>query len=195
MGGESRSGGKHCGHSRHVLPSCCRLVGPQLASIPALALLQGLLWRCSCAALTVRGSSHGAKEGRSHTQSRPTKSQAQLKEDARRLSRPPPDRYLQPRQSGAPLTVSHLAFIFSFSNLANSRRSWIIMRSFQMRSRARPIMTIPPTTPATMGTMSGPSVQPATDRRAKVQLHVLLPADRLLSYLASPPRRPSWSGS
>lgn len=64
------------------------------------------------------------------------------------------------------LTVSHLAFIFSFSNLANSLRSWMIMRSFQMSSKARPIRTIPATTPATMGTMSGPSVQPEPDQKA-----------------------------
>lgn len=72
------------------------------------------------------------------------------------------------------LTVSHLAFIFSFSNLANSRRSWIIMRSFQMSSKARPIRTIPATTPATMGTMSGPSVQPEPDEKAKLQVDSLV---------------------
>lgn len=60
------------------------------------------------------------------------------------------------------LTVSHLAFIFSFSNLANSLRSWIIISSFQMSSRAKPIRTMPATTPATMGMMSGPAGQSET---------------------------------
>ncbi|TNN72425.1 hypothetical protein EYF80_017351 [Liparis tanakae] len=57
------------------------------------------------------------------------------------------------------LTVSHLAFIFSFSNLANSRLSWMIISSFQMSSRAKPMRTMPATTPATMGMMSGPAGQ------------------------------------
>lgn len=54
------------------------------------------------------------------------------------------------------LTVSHLAFIFSFSNLANSLLSWMIISSFQINNNASPIRTIPATTPATMGMMSGP---------------------------------------
>lgn len=73
------------------------------------------------------------------------------------------DRLLPPVLWCDRLTVSHLAFIFSFSNLANSRRSWIIMSSFQMRSKARPISTMPATTPATMGMMSGPAGHSKTE--------------------------------
>lgn len=60
------------------------------------------------------------------------------------------------------LTVSHLAFIFSFSNLANSLLSWMIVSSFQMSSRAKPIKTMPATTPHTMGMISGPAGQSET---------------------------------
>lgn len=62
------------------------------------------------------------------------------------------------------LTISHLALIFSFSNLANSRRSWMIMSNFQINRRASPISTIPATTPATMGIISGPAGQSGKQR-------------------------------
>lgn len=52
------------------------------------------------------------------------------------------------------LTVSHLAFIFSFSNLANSLLSWIIIKSFQISSNARPIRTIPATTPSLLSLLA-----------------------------------------
>lgn len=45
--------------SLYFLPSCSRLLRQRLPSIPALALLHDLLWRCSCAALTARGSTEG----------------------------------------------------------------------------------------------------------------------------------------
>lgn len=67
-----------------------------------------------------------------------------------------PAHLLQSRSTIQMLTVSHLAFIFSFSNLANSLLSWMIISSFQMSKRAKPIRTMPATTPATMGMMSGP---------------------------------------
>jgi len=45
------------------------------------------------------------------------------------------------------LTVSHLAIILSFSNLANSRLSWMVVRSFHRRSIAIPISTMAAMTP------------------------------------------------
>lgn len=65
-------------------------------------------------------------------------------------------------EHGAALTVSHFAFIFSFSNLANSRLSWMIISSFQIRSSAKPMRTMPATTPATIGIISGPAGQSKT---------------------------------
>lgn len=72
---------------------------------------------------------------------------------------------------GNRLTVSHLAFIFSFSNLANSRRSWMIISSFQMSRRARPMSTMPATTPATMGMISGPAGHSETETMHKWQIN------------------------
>lgn len=48
------------------------------------------------------------------------------------------------------LTVSHFAIIRSFSKRANSRRSWIVVRSFQSRSMAKPIKTMAAMTPRTI---------------------------------------------
>ena len=45
------------------------------------------------------------------------------------------------------LTVSHRAIILSFSNLANSRLSWILTIVFHASSRSRPPMTIAAITP------------------------------------------------
>lgn len=214
MSTHSTCGRKQCpGVFLGFRPSCrCRPVCQQLPSIPAFSL-HHLLWRCSCAVQTVRGSTDS--EGR--TLPSPKQDQrnlpphflqvfscwnlklkpatwrwlffknqldeylkSKMTTDPRHLDL---SRYrLQPLLPGSipwfvgcvSLTVSHLAFIFSFSNLANSRRSWIIMRSFQMSSKARPIRTIPATTPATMGTMSGPSVQPEPDEKAKLQVDSLV---------------------
>lgn len=48
-------------------------------------------------------------------------------------------------------TKFHRALSRSFSNLAYSRRSWIVTRSFQRSSRSRPIRIIPAITPRTIG--------------------------------------------
>lgn len=48
------------------------------------------------------------------------------------------------------LTVSHFAIIRSFSNRANSRRSWMVVRSFQSSSIAIPMRTMAAITPSTM---------------------------------------------
>ena len=50
--------------------------------------------------------------------------------------------------------VSHLANIRSFSNLANSLRSWILVNTFHIRMSARPMATMAPMTPRTMPMMS-----------------------------------------
>ena len=54
------------------------------------------------------------------------------------------------------LTMSQRAFCLSFSNLANSRRSWMVTKSFQMSSKARPMRIMPAITPSTMAsTLTG----------------------------------------
>lgn len=54
------------------------------------------------------------------------------------------------------LTVSHLALAFSSSKRANSRRSWMVMRSFQMSRAARPMSRMAPITESSTTRMSGP---------------------------------------
>ena len=53
------------------------------------------------------------------------------------------------------LTVSHLAIIRSFSNLANSLRSWMVVKTFHIRMRASPMATMAPITPRTMPAING----------------------------------------
>lgn len=55
------------------------------------------------------------------------------------------------------LTVSHLALARSSSNLANSRRSWMVISSFQMSSATRPRSRMAPATARSTTRMSGPS--------------------------------------
>lgn len=54
------------------------------------------------------------------------------------------------------LTVSHLALAFSSSKRANSRRSWMVMSSFQMSRAARPMSRMAPVTESSTTRMSGP---------------------------------------
>lgn len=48
------------------------------------------------------------------------------------------------------LTVSHLAFMRSFSKRANSRRSWMVVSSFHSSRMANPTRTMAAMTPSTM---------------------------------------------
>lgn len=54
------------------------------------------------------------------------------------------------------LTVSHLARARSSSNLANSRLSWMVTSSFQIRRAARPRNKMAPATDRRTTKMSGP---------------------------------------
>lgn len=55
------------------------------------------------------------------------------------------------------LTVSHLALALSSSNLANSLRSWMVIRSFQMSRPTRPNSRMAPATARSTTKMLGPS--------------------------------------
>lgn len=55
------------------------------------------------------------------------------------------------------LTVSHLALALSSSNLANSLRSWMVIRSFQMSRPIRPNSRMAPATAKSTTKMLGPS--------------------------------------
>lgn len=55
------------------------------------------------------------------------------------------------------LTVSHLALALSSSNLANSLRSWMVMRSFQMSRPIRPNSRMAPATAKRTTKVSGPT--------------------------------------
>lgn len=55
------------------------------------------------------------------------------------------------------LTVSHLALALSSSNLANSLRSWMVIKSFQMSRPMRPNSRMAPATAKRTTKMLGPS--------------------------------------
>lgn len=67
------------------------------------------------------------------------------------------------------LTVSHLARARSSSNLANSRRSWMVMSSFQMSRAARPKNKMAPATDRSTTKISGPLGQSGKGIQSKNQ--------------------------
>lgn len=63
-----------------------------------------------------------------------------------------------------PLTVSHLALLFSSSKRANSRRSWMVMSSFQMSRAERPMSRMAPVTESRTTRTSGPFGQSGAEK-------------------------------
>ena len=72
------------------------------------------------------------------------------------VSRRPEQRQNVQRHTAQSPTVSHFALARSSSNFANSFRSWMVMRSFQMSRVARPMSRMAPITESRTTRMSGP---------------------------------------